>query len=411
MKLNRSAAFRSLLIIAPALLLTLVLKPVVALAEDYEVTFVVADNHGYLINKSGAPIGTTAEVDAPDGKIAYNAAPGLQAEKGYDPPDYSPTGRLDGYEPYWTADADVTCDGTCVPAGERSTSSYRGLGQTFSVTQDTTITIRFYHMARIWAIKSLNPYEADGLTVFAGEQSIKDINDRFLDVTCIDGYELDYWTADADVSTDTATFKQGDHISNEDAYKIVPTQGFHLTAHTKKVTGTATFTTDGHGTVTTPSEDVHLAESYEMSDDPTTKRLVGMVSACTNPTASASYEFDYWTSNVDVYSLSSGLLTAIPRDTPLTTEEVNSYYIDQDTTFTAHFKQTGPIPEPDPVDPDEGGDESGDADGSDTIKPADDTTGKLTPKTGDTLPGVTAAVALGAGAIVAGAALLRKRHQ
>ena len=90
MKLNRSAAFRSLLIIAPALLLTLVLKPVVALAEDYKVTFVVADNHGYLINKFGAPIGTTAEVDAPDGKIAYNAAPGLQAEKGYDPPRLFP---------------------------------------------------------------------------------------------------------------------------------------------------------------------------------------------------------------------------------------------------------------------------------------------------------------------------------
>ena len=406
MKLTRTSILKHLLVIAPALLLAIILKPAVALAEDYTVIFVIADDSCYFADESGLDVGTKLEVNAPDGKVE---CPKLVAKSGYEGPDYTPIdgGKLDGYEPYWTADADVTCDGTCVPAGQREYLGWYGLHWDFSVTQNTTITIRSYPRVEIWfqgdeMLKSVDPH---GFIDTAGEQTIGEAC-PMLSVTCIDGYEIDYWTASTAVSTASASFEPGEHISNDEVKAIIPTCGFFLTVHTKKVTGTATFTTDGHGTATTPSEDVHLAESYEMSDDPTTKRLVGMVSACTNPTASASYEFDYWTSDVDVYSLSSGLLTAIPRDTPLTTEEVNSCYIDGDTTFTAHFKQTGPIPEPDPVDPDDGGD---DTDNADTIKPADDTTSKLTPKTGDTLPGATAAVVLGAGVVAAGAALLKKR--
>ena len=421
MKLNRTTALKSLLVITAMLLLALILKPVAALAEDYKVTFVIADDRGYLTGRySDKNLGTTVVVDAPDGKVL--SAPQVVHKTGYESLEpWAYSNVLDGYDAYIeSVSADLTCGNSSIPiyvsAGMLSTKDRNRVSSAFqsywfSVTQDTTITIRLYPRARIvfQADETVTQLLSNKLTtfdLFAGEESIDSHGGDGVSVNCIDGYEFDYWTADADVSTDTATFKEGDHIPYRDAEKIIPTQGFHLTAHTKKVTRTATFTTDGPGTVTTSPEDVHLATRYRASADPATQGiLVGQVTTCTNPTASTGYEFDYWTSNVYVYSLSSGLLTAIHDGTPLTTEEVNSCYIDQNTTFTAHFKQTGPIPEPDPVNPDDGGD----TDGSDTIKPADDTTSKLTPKTGDSLPGATVAVALGAGVVVAGAALLKKR--
>ena len=199
-----------------------------------------------------------------------------------------------------------------------------------------------------------------------------------------------------------------------------------------------TYTTDGNGEVSPTSETTDETsskprgtidgESASSDKDVCVATIAGNMEV--HP--KEGFEFDYWTADVDIYDTWPGsewLMRLIPANTPLETEELctptdpaSQLYVAENTVFTAHFKPTGGDPEPEPVDPD-GGDESGDTDGSDTIKPTgdtdgtdtikltNDTHGEPTPKTGDTLPSATAAVVLGAGVVVAGAALLRKRCQ
>ena len=506
MKLNRTTALKSLLLITSMLLLALILKPAAALAEEYTVTFVIPEEQGYFAwSWSGESLGNKIEVTTHDGGKLYSyEIPSLYGKGDYD--NYLTPSAMDGYGCYVeSASADYTCGNSSipihVPAGELSWLQRKNLSSTwYTFTQDTTITYRYYALARIKfeTDETVTQVLGNGVTtaeLVVGEESISSRSSGvFFSVFCIDGYKFDYWTTDIEVSTDTATFEPGDHISEADAKKIIPTQGFILTAHTRQTFATATFTTDGHGTNGgNGSRTIKLDNSYEIYD----KNLWvgGPVGSVYQPKPSEGYEFAYWTTDEDVYSLSDDKLTAIPEGTHLTGAEVASCYISRDTTFeanfvhvtpytvsyetdgngsvatksediqnafdspkgtkvtpnkgyefdywtasidvqipgedgsanpitiaqgekitdeqlkkvlvtdditfTAHFKQTSVDPEPEPVNPD----------GGDTIKPADGANGKLTPKTGDTLPASTAAVALGAGVVVAGATLLKKRHQ
>ena len=155
--------------------------------------------------------------------------------------------------------------------------------------------------------------------------------------------------------------------------------------------------------------------AYESAGHGSVSPTDELVTGGTNPkgpttiTPDADYEFDFWTANADVEvevpsedDTQSATIT-IPEGSPIQAEQLSRIVVTKEITLTANFKPVEVPPEPyNPDDPDN-------PDGGDTIKPADGADGKLVPKTGDTLPGVTAAVVLGAGAVVAGAALLKKR--
>ena len=161
------------------------------------------------------------------------------------------------------------------------------------------------------------------------------------------------------------------------------TEDTTFTAHFKRTTPyVITYETDGNGTVNPTSEEVENA-----FDCPTGS----------TPVANENFEFSHWTANKEVVIGIEGAQTIAAGD-PITTEQLKQVIVTDDITFTAHFVAKDVDPEP--VDPDDSGDT--------TVKPASD---KPVPKTGDTLPGAMAAVALGAGVVVAGAALLRKRSQ
>ncbi len=207
-------------------------------------------------------------------------------------------------------------------------------------------------------------------------------------------YEFDYWTADKVVYIGiegSPYYMKAIPIGAEITDALSSGYGYYIaedttfTAHFKRTAPyTITYETDGNGTVDPTTEEVTNA-----FDNP----------QGSTPSAKEGFEFGCWTANVDVVLGTEEPLT-ITAGNPITTEQLKQVIVTDDITFTAHFAEKDVDPDPDPVDPDDSDDK--------TVKPASD---KPVPKTGDTLPGAVAAVALGAGAIVAGAALLKKRFQ
>ena len=315
----------------------------------------------------------------------------------------------DGYVlDYWTASEDVinAVDSTNLPtisAGDQITNELMPGG--LLITKNTTFTAHFIKVHTI--------------TYKAGEHgSVAPTSEEVRDgespvgptaITPDSGYAFVYWTANKDVkvadatqaimltgSEDdvapqaaTTTIKSGQPISAEQFAQIVMSDDVEFTAHFIRTPPyTVSYKTDGNGSVADEFETIENAFDSPLG---------------TEVTANKGYEFDYWTASTDVQIMDEDgtTLITIAKGKKITDEQLKKVLVTDDITFTAHFKQTSVDPEPEPVNPD----------GGDTIKPADDKGGKLTPKTGDTLPGATAAVALGAGVVVAGAALLRKRHQ
>ena len=204
------------------------------------------------------------------------------------------------------------------------------------------------------------------------------------------GLEFSYWMSDTPVHLANGNvIDSAEPLTYEQLGQVVAWEPQYFYAVFETWRPTVTYTTDGNGSVSPATEQVSVgnhpvgATSLEPKD---------------------GYEFEYWTANVAV-ELSDG--TTIDMGEPIITDEIPDIVVSSDITLTAHFKQVSVDPEPDPVDPVD----PDNTDGGDTIKPVDDTDGKVVPKTGDALPGATAAVALGAGVVVAGAALLRKRCQ
>ena len=300
----------------------------------------------------------------------------------------------------WSADKDVTLtDDTVIPENISITSD-----QIAKVKVTSNITFTAYFRISVANVT----YETDG------NGTVDPTSDRIaldavscrgaVDVTLSPnpGFRLAYWTANKHVyiklgENHWLEIEVGNRL--DDLTGIYVADDTTFTANLERYAYAITYKTAGGGTVSPETELV------ELGDYP-----VG----CTI-TPNKGYEFDYWTANValeiaDADDAQTTMLadvddtdpqgegaTTIKAGDPITDEQLKLAVLTDDVILTAHFKQTA-------VDPDDG-------DGSDTIKPADGANGKLTPKTGDTLPGATAAVALGAGVAVVGAALLKKRHQ
>ena len=303
---------------------------------------------------------------------------------------------------YWTADVDlITWEGTTATAGTHITP--RELEYRYPLQGDVTFT------AHYTSTKATVTYKTDGHgTLDNSSESVNlDTTRELVDSTETltvgrptvgndnpqpdAGYEFAYWTADKDVyvlfdgklmreEAEHTTFQPEDIVKT-----LYVAEDTTYTAHFKRTAPcSVTYKSAGNGSVNPTSESV----------------AVGSTPKGPTITPNTGFEFDYWTASAEVYFIDGqGNVTQFDVDDPISADEFVQLSIEDDITFTAHFKQTSVDPEPEPVNPD----------GGDTIKPADGEGGKLTPKTGDTLPGATAAVALGAGVVVAGAALLKKR--
>ena len=211
-----------------------------------------------------------------------------------------------------------------------------------------------------------------------------------------DNYEFAYWTANADIYTPWENDRSGllklipegthierDFLCNSMESMIYISKDTTFTAHFRRTTPyTLTYETDGNGTVEPASEQVQDGNSP---------------AGPTKLTPKDGYEFSHWTANVDV-TLADGV---IYEGNAIAADELTQILVDDDITFTAHFKETGS----DPVTPDSDPDDS-----SDKVKPADGTSDKVLPKTGNSLPGTAASITLGAGCVIAAGALLVRKH-
>ena len=332
----------------------------------------------------------------------------------------------------WTWDVDVYEETTSetsstpvmtpVSAAPSGSALDEDLPSYYYVAGDVTYTAHFKK------VRGVVTYETDGNgsvkptseTVAFTEQVINSQGDKAMAGTPTGSattpnkdYEFAYWTSNVDVikASDLSIISAEDPITNEQLLSgLLITKDATFTAHFKQTTPltyTVTYTSAGNGSVNPTSEQVAEGDSPK---GPTTI------------TPDAGFEFSHWTADKDVVvanedatqaiSLTANdneaepqaATTTITAGDTITSEQFSRILVADDVEFEAHFKEikVDPEPEPKPVDPDN-------PDGGDTIKPTDGTTGKLTPKTGDTLPGATTAVALGAGVAVAGAALLKKR--
>ncbi len=333
----------------------------------------------------------TANFEAPGHTITYK----VDANIGSLPAGYSPTVSVeDGKCPtnvptpvandsnqfvfdYWTADVPVQFIGspTTYPAGTHFASSAVAL-----IVVENDITFEAHFKSVPYTIT----YEADEHGSFTdGSKTTETVQygstPANVPATSPDmGYELHCWTANVEVELlDGTKVPLGSSLTPEELLQVKVTKDVTFTVDFIQVAALVSYTTDGNGSVNPTSELVTLYESPEGA----------------KPTPKSGYAFDYWTANVEVFipDGDEDVLAQFDPGDPISDEELKQIAVTSEVTFTAHFKQT--------------------SDGSDTIKPADGTSGKLTPKTADTLPGATAAVALGAGAVVAGAALLKKRSQ
>ena len=403
MKPTHCLRVKMLLGIVSALLLAFVLQPAAALAEDSWTVDYVAAEAGTVTfwDMTTGTLKSAAQETVVDGASptigdSYVSVSGSHL---------SVSGSSSLYETaYWTTNVDVTIPDTTgdrvIKAGNSITTSEL---QSIEVHQNMTFKILAWSPYESSFAACAVYYSTDGDGVIDIQDGKEDvISGNVVGVTAADirpgsGSELAYWTADVPVFVfDNEQHNPwgggkwvaaGTQLTTDQIMLTTVRENTNLTAHFKSTqqTFTFTYTTDGNGTVDPTSEQV--VEGMRPASVPT-------------PSPATNYEFDYWTADVAV--VSDG--TSYAKDDHLTTDVVKQVKAESNVTFTAHFKEASVDPEPEPVDPD-------DPDGGDTIKPADGEGGKLVPKTGDTLPGVTAAVALGAGVVVAGVALLKKRYQ
>ena len=293
---------------------------------------------------------------------------------------------------YWTASTDVyvlestTRQLSAYAAGTHLPNENLSL---YYVVKDTTFTAHFLRVSYTVT------YDAGDHGTASPDSETVAVGNTPGGCTIIpdDGYKFSHWTSNVDVEiaaadatqaislasnendvepqASTTTIAAGKPITDEQLKRAVSFSDDPVfTAHYTPFT--ITYTTDGNGSVSVESETISELYANPVGSD---------------PKPNTGYEFSHWTADKDVQipgSNGADLITIAAGD-PITTEQLKQILVTDDITFTAHFKKIS-------VGPDGSG-------------------GKLTPKTGDTLPGATAAVALGAGVVVAGVALLRKRSQ
>lgn len=185
-----------------------------------------------------------------------------------------------------------------------------------------------------------------------------------------------------------------------------------------------TFKAEDNGTVT-PIEPLSLylnksacAGTFpDWATEPQTGDFIDVTpEGAISPTAipATGYKLDYWTADTDVYLNFENWedtywVYRVAEGTHLDEKQISKVYVDRATTFTAHFVKDSDDSDVDPVDPVDPvtPDTKTDTDDSTTVKPADTSSKKALPKTGNASTGAAALLCAG-GIIVAGVAIARK---
>ena len=148
-------------------------------------------------------------------------------------------------------------------------------------------------------------------------------------------YAFDHWTADKDIykleGDKLTTTPAGTGLASTEGYFV--TGDVTFTAHFKQIAADVTYESAGHGSVSKASEKVTFSE--ETIDAAGTKAMAGTPTGST-PNPNADYEFDYWTANVDVISVTD--FSTLTAGSKITNDQLSSIYITKEAIFTAHFK-------------------------------------------------------------------------
>ena len=245
---------------------------------------------------------------------------------------------------YWTADKDIykleNDKLTTITAGTELASL-----EDYYVSGDVTFIAHFRHKP------ATVTYTADDHgTVGKGDESVEidreyTCGEETLAVGKLGGttatstdstkYAFDYWTADKDVykleNDKLTTIAAGTAIASpEDCYVA---DAVTFTAHFKQISGNVTYTSAGHGSVSPKTET--LAFTEQTIDAAGTKAMASTPSGvATSP--DAGYEFDYWTANIDVISVTD--FSVFAAGDKIRNEQLGASLITKDATFTAHFK-------------------------------------------------------------------------
>ncbi len=254
---------------------------------------------------------------------------------------------------YWTADKDVykyeNGELTTVAAGTKLDSS----PEDYYVSGDVTFTAHFkYLKGDITYISAGNGSVSPNSEVVTFFEQIIDAADTKAMAGMPTGattnpdedYKFGYWTASSDVivTSDLSVIAAGDKISNEQLGSILVTGDTTFTAHFNAKPVTVSYTTDGNGTVSKTSQSVERTSIHPLGSDPTKELTVGQPRYGVSATPNRNYMLNYWTASADVYVLdgSTMQLSVYKAGTHLPNENVELYYVAQDTTYTAHFFRT-----------------------------------------------------------------------
>ena len=245
---------------------------------------------------------------------------------------------------YWTADKDIykleNDKLTTITAGTELASL-----EDYYVSGDVTFTAHFRHKP------ATVTYTADDHGTVGKDNESVEIDREYacgeetLAVGKLSGttatstdstkYAFDYWTADKDVykleNDKLTTIAAGATIASpKDCYVA---DAVTFTAHFKQISGNVTYTSAGHGSVSPKTET--LAFTEQTIDAAGTKAMASTPSGvATSP--DAGYEFDYWTANIDVISVTD--FSVFAAGDKITNEQLGASLITKDATFTAHFK-------------------------------------------------------------------------
>ena len=326
---------KSLLAVVLALSLVLMGQPAEALAGTAKVTF-ESDGKGTVSGDYDLDLSTSASV--------YESGAVVTLGELRNPDTIQPN---TGYVfDYWTADvilyrARFFLYVDPAPIGYHISS----FSEEFYTASDVTLTAHFKRQpAKV-------TYKTDGHgSVSKSEESVE-LNEEYpcgaetLSVGKTSGttanptdstkYAYDYWIADKAVykyeNDQLTTVSAGTKLTSPEDYYVAEDVTF--TAYFKQIAGDVTYKSAGHGSVSKESEEISFTE--QAIDAAGTKAMAGTPTGST-PNPNDDYEFDYWTANVDVISVTD--FSTLTAGSKITNDQLSSIYITKEAIFTAHFK-------------------------------------------------------------------------
>ncbi|MBR3116081.1 hypothetical protein IKF30_02525 [Candidatus Saccharibacteria bacterium] len=200
-----------------------------------------------------------------------------------------------------------------------------GLRVVFGFTGDAGSGIEFY--AKQYEVK----YVADTggkITGITDEQVISGKNPSGSSKQPDEEYKFTHWTTDVKLTLkDNRTIEAGEEISEEDIKNVVVHQNITFTAHFEPIIKyVVKYEADEGGKITGIAK-----EDVEAGNNPTGSK----------EEADKGYQLVNWTADVDVPLEDE---TTIKAGDPITAEQIKKVVVNQNITFTAHYKkQTTPV--------------------------------------------------------------------